>query len=41
MRRVLSQGNPPIDDVISTGVVPYLVECVNPEEPEALQVWMY
>ena len=38
IRRHLSKANPPIEEVISTGVVPYLVDCVNPEEPEALQV---
>ena len=41
IRRILSKLDPPIDDVIKTGVIPHLVDCVDPEESEELQVMTY
>ena len=38
IRRLLSKVEPPIDDVIESGVVPHLVDCVSSEEEESLQV---
>ena len=38
IRRLLSKIDPPIDDVIKSGVVPHLVDYVSFEEEESLQV---
>ena len=41
IRQLLSNLEPRIDDIIDSGVVPDLVECVKADEPEQLQVIMY
>ncbi len=38
IRGLLSRVDPPIDDVIDSGVIPYLIDCVDPEESESLLV---
>lgn len=41
IRLILSRPDPPIDDVVETGVIPDLVQCISAEEPESLQVKYY
>jgi hypothetical protein len=38
IRQLLTRKNPPLQEVIETGVVEDIVECVKADEPESLQV---
>lgn len=38
IRKLLSKPQPAIDDIIETGVIPHLVDCVSLEEDDKLQV---